>query len=107
MFEVFFLYIDILKNISLTDLQKNLILIITKNNLSLSTICRILKDNKISRKKLNIRIVCKDIDKIAKDRIKCSSLIDDTFYDYISIDKSSFFASIMFQIMDILKKMLK
>ena len=79
-------YVNKNNGCSLIDINKN----VTKNNISLSTICRILKDNKISRKKLNIRVVCKDINKIEEDRINCSLLIDDNFYDYISIDESSF-----------------
>jgi hypothetical protein len=35
----------------------------------------VLKDNKISKKKLNIRIVYKDINKIEEDRLNCSKLI--------------------------------
>jgi transposase len=71
---------------SLYDINKD----ITQNNISLSTICRILKENRITRKKINTRIVCKDIDKIELDRHNFSLNIDDTFYDYISIDESSF-----------------
>ena len=63
---------------------------ITKDNISLSTICRILKNNNISKKRFNTRIVCKDIDKIKEDRQNFSLVTDNSFYNYISIDESSF-----------------
>ena len=40
--------------------------------ISKSTICRILKENNITRKKCNIRVVCKDIDKIEEIRYEFS-----------------------------------
>ena len=79
-------YINNNTGCSLYDINKD----ITQNNISLSTICRILKENRITRKKINTRIVCKDIDKIELDRHIFSLIIDETFYDYISIDESSF-----------------
>ena len=63
---------------------------ITKDNISLSAICRILKNNNISRKRFNVRIVCKDIDKIKEERHIFSSTTNNNFYNYISIDESSF-----------------
>ena len=61
------------------------------NMLSNSTICRILKENKITRKKINNRIVCKDINKIKESRnIFANNNHDEQFLNYISIDESSF-----------------
>ena len=63
----------------------------TNNNLSKSSVCRILKENNISRKRIQNKIVCKDINKIKEDRNKFSNNNDNNnFNQYISIDESSF-----------------
>jgi len=50
-----------------------------------------LKENNISRKKINTKIVCKDENKIIEDRKNfCEETNKTDFYDYISIDESSF-----------------
>jgi len=69
---------------SLYDIKEN----ITKDDLSLSTICRVLKENDISRKKIYTKVVCKDIPKINIDKQNFKLITDNTFYDYISIDES-------------------
>ena len=72
---------------NLKDINTN----ITKNEISLSSICRVLKENNISRKKINTKIVCKDENKIIEDRKNfCEETNKTDFYDYISIDESSF-----------------
>lgn len=61
------------------------------NKLSYTSICRILKENNITRKKIQNRIVCKNIDKINEDRTNFANNSDnDNFSEYISIDESSF-----------------
>lgn len=62
----------------------------TKNNLSNASVCRILKENNISRKRIQNRIVCKDVTKIKEDRIKFANNNNGNFSEYISIDESSF-----------------
>jgi len=52
------------------------------------TVCRILKENNISIKKIYNKIVCKDINKILMDRENFSNEITDSFYNYISLDES-------------------
>jgi hypothetical protein len=51
---------------------------------------RILKENNISRKRIQNRIVCKDVTKIKEDRINFSNNDNSKFSEYISIDESSF-----------------
>ena len=59
--------------------------------ISKSTICRILKENGITRKRCNIRVVCKDIDKIEEIRYEFSKNVeDDTFLESEFIDETSF-----------------
>lgn len=87
-------YIDSIKNYvnehegcTLNDIVKN----VTNDNLSNSSICRILKENNITRKKIQNRIVCKDINKIKEDRQNFANNDDNNdFINYISIDESSF-----------------
>jgi transposase len=63
----------------------------TNNQLSKSSICRLLKMNNISRKIIQNRIVCKNINKINQDRTEYSNNLNNSdFTNYISIDESSF-----------------
>jgi hypothetical protein len=70
---------------SLEDIKN----IVTNNNLSYSSICRVLKDNNITRKKIINKIVCKDIDKILKEREDYKAFINESYYNFISIDEST------------------
>ena len=79
-------YVDTNKGCSLN----NIVIEATKNNLSNATVCRILKENNISRKRIQNRIVCKDVTKIKEDRINFSNNDNSKFSEYISIDESSF-----------------
>jgi transposase len=80
-------YVSTNKGCNLNDIVINA----TDNKLSKSTVCRILKENNISRKRIQNRIVCKDIDKIKDDRITFADNSDNNnFNEYISIDESSF-----------------
>ena len=79
---------------TLNDITKN----ITNNKLraqralrgltgpSLSTICRIIKDNNNTRKKIYNKIVCKDINQIIDERKLFNKNILENYFDYISID---------------------
>ena len=69
---------------SLEDIKNN----VTNNNLSFSSICRVLKENNITRKKIINKIVCKDIEKIIKERHEYKESINESYFDYISIDES-------------------
>ena len=70
----------------LDDIYKSI-----NKEISKSTICRILKENNITRKKCNIRVVCRNIDKINELRIKFSKTVDeDIFLDSEFIDETSF-----------------
>ena len=70
----------------LDDIYKNINKLISK-----PSICRILKENNITRKRCNIRVVCKDIDKINELRIEFSKTVDEnTFLESEFIDESSF-----------------
>ena len=74
---------------TLLDIKKNT----TNNNISVSTICRILKEIGITLKKVNNTVVCKNIDKILDNRKEyCKNFIElnENFNDYVSIDESSF-----------------
>jgi transposase len=87
-------YIDSIKNYvnnnQGTTLDK-LVKEVTNNDLSKSSVCRILKENNISHKRIQNRIVCKDINKIKEDRNNFSNNNDNNnFNEYISIDESSF-----------------
>ena len=87
-------YIDSIKNYvnnnQGTTLDK-LVKEVTNNVLSKSSVCRILKENNISHKRIQNRIVCKDINKIKEDRNNFSNNNDNNnFNEYISIDESSF-----------------
>jgi transposase len=80
-------YVDSNEGCSLNDIKINA----TQNNLSNASICRILKENNITRKKIQNRIVCKNIDKIKEDRTLFANYKDnDNLIDYISIDETSF-----------------
>jgi transposase len=80
-------YVDNNEGCSLNDIKINA----TQNNLSNASICRILKENNITRKKIQNRIVCKNIDKIKEDRTLFANYKDnDNLIDYISIDETSF-----------------
>jgi hypothetical protein len=60
-------------------------------DLSKPSICRILKNNNISRKRCNIRVVCKDINKIEELRKDFSKNIDNNiFLESEFIDETSF-----------------
>jgi transposase/DNA-binding protein Fis len=60
-------------------------------DLSKPSICRILKSNNISRKRCNIRVVCKDINKIEELRKDFSKHIDNNiFLESEFIDETSF-----------------
>ena len=60
-------------------------------NISKSSICNILKKNKISRKKINNRIIIKNYDELEKIRINfINNITDDFFLNVIAIDESSF-----------------
>ena len=70
----------------LDDIYKNINKVISK-----PSICRILKENNITRKRCNIRVVCRDIDKINELRVEFSKTVDeDTFLDSEFIDETSF-----------------
>jgi transposase len=62
------------------------------NAISKSSICRVLKENNITRKKCNIRVVCKDLDKLNQLRREFSNKINNK--DFLEnsefIDESSF-----------------
>lgn len=59
--------------------------------ISKSTICRILKENNITRKRCNIRVVCKDISKIEEIRNEFSkNVIKEEFLESEFIDETSF-----------------
>ena len=59
--------------------------------ISKSSICRILKENNITRKRCNIRVVCKDINKINNIRHDFSKETDeDIFLNSEFIDETSF-----------------
>ena len=59
--------------------------------ISKSTICRILKENNITRKKCNIRVVCKDINKIEEIRYEFSKNVNkEIFLESEFIDETSF-----------------
>ena len=59
--------------------------------ISKSTICRILKENNITRKKCNIRVVCKDINKIEEIRYEFSKNVnEEIFLESEFIDETSF-----------------
>ena len=59
--------------------------------ISKSSICRILKENNITRKRCNIRVVCKDLNKINDLRVEFSKKINNKdFLDYEFIDETSF-----------------
>jgi hypothetical protein len=77
-------YVNNNNGCSLEDIKNN----ITNNNLSFSSICRVLKENNITRKKIINKIVCKDIDKIIKERHDYKTSINESYYDYISVDES-------------------
>ena len=53
---------------------------------SLSTICRILFDNNITRKKIYNKIVCKDINKIIDNKKLFNKNILENYFDYIPIN---------------------
>ena len=63
------------------DIKNN----VTQDNLSFTSICRVLKENKITRKKIIVKIVCKDIDKITNERKNYKPTINKSFYDFISV----------------------
>jgi transposase len=70
----------------LDDIYKNINKVISK-----PSICRILKENNITRKRCNIRVVCRDIDKINELRVEFSKTVNkDTFLDSEFIDETSF-----------------
>jgi len=70
----------------LDDIYKHI-----NKEISKSSICRILKENNITRKRCNIRVVCKDINKINDLRIDFSKNVDNQkFLDYEFIDETSF-----------------
>ena len=70
----------------LDDIYKNINKVLSK-----PSICRILKENNITRKRCNIRVVCRDIDKINELRVEFSKTVDeDTFLDSEFIDETSF-----------------
>jgi transposase len=64
---------------------------VINKKISKSTICRILKENNISRKRCNIRVVCKDINKIEELRKEFSkSVKEEDFIESEFIDETSF-----------------
>lgn len=71
----------------LNDIHKHI-----NNVISKSSICRVLKENNITRKKCNIRVICKDLDKLNQLRHEFSNKIDNK--DFLEnsefIDESSF-----------------
>jgi hypothetical protein len=78
-------YVNNNNGCSLDDIKNN----VTNNNLSFSSICRVLKENNINaspRKKIINKIVCKDIDKIIKERHEYKEFINESYFDYISVD---------------------
>jgi len=71
----------------LNDIKKHI-----KNDLSCSSICRILKELKLTRKRFKTHSYCKDISNIKEDRKTFSKQLinQNKFHDFISIDESSF-----------------
>ena len=64
---------------------------VINKEISKSTICRILKENNISRKRCNIRVVCKDINKIEELKKEFSkSVKEEDFIESEFIDETSF-----------------
>jgi len=81
-------YVDNNNGCSLNDILMHI-----DKNISKSSICKLLKKNKITRKKVNMRIVGKDIEKIKQDRHNFANKIKDenmNFNDLYLIDESSF-----------------
>ena len=62
----------------------------TNNTISNSTICKLLKKENISHKRINNRIICKDIALIEQNRKDFVSNINYDIKDIIFIDESSF-----------------
>jgi transposase len=79
-------YVNNNNGCSLNDIIFN----IPNINISKSSICNILKKNKISRKKINNRIIIKNYDELEKIRINfINNISDDFFLNVIAIDESS------------------
>lgn len=81
-------YVDNNNGCSLNDIHMHI-----DKHISKSSICKLLKKNKITRKKVNTRIVGKDIEKIKQDRHNFSDKIKNEniiFNDLYLIDESSF-----------------
>jgi len=80
------LYVKNNKGCSLDDIYNSI-----NKQISKSTICSILKENNISRKRVNTRIICKDEEILLKERKEFSNNLDtDKFINNIFIDESSF-----------------
>jgi hypothetical protein len=79
-------YVNNNKGCILNDIYEHI-----NKDLSKPSICRILKNNNISRKRSNIRVVCKDINKIEELRKDFSKNIDNNiFLESEFIDETSF-----------------
>ena len=79
-------YVESNNGCSLNDILEN----IPDAKLSKSTICNLLKKNNISHKKINNRIIEKDLEKINEERILFSnSISDNEFLETIAIDETS------------------
>ena len=71
---------------SLDDIYNHL-----NKSISKSSICRLLKENNITRKRCNTRVICKDLDKLNEIRIDFSKkIINKDFVNYEFIDETSF-----------------
>ena len=79
-------YVETHEGCILNDIYLNI-----NKELSKPSICRVLKNNNVSRKKCNIRVVCKDINKIEEERkIFSKNLEFNNFLESEFIDESSF-----------------
>ena len=79
-------YVETHEGCILNDIYLNI-----NKKISKPSICRILKSNNISRKRCNIRVVCKDINKIEEIRKDFSKDVHyEDFIEYEFIDETSF-----------------
>lgn len=80
-------YVNNHEGCSLNDISDNL----PYKCLSLSTICRTLKENNITHKRYKTHVICKDPKIINQNRIDFSNNVDfNKFDDFICIDETSF-----------------
>ncbi len=82
-------YVNNNSEIILEDIKKD----VTNNNLSISTISIFLKENKISRKRIKHKIVCKNLDKIHEERKTFAINQTENYNNYLCLDETSFCVS--------------